>query len=311
MAATRHRRPASASSATSTSARARRPPRSCAGPRSGPGWSAWSATGRTGARCSRRDPLCVGAGARPDRGARRAAGRWPAPTGRLRRRRLVRPAAHSTARRGSPSTTTWCARVGGALALRGAVARPGATRRCASALAAWQRAARRGRVTPPRTGSAGRFTGAADGRAPGRGRAGRRADPGRRAVPGQRLHAARRPFAGSAAALVRGRAVSELRPARARSSARDRTAIVSLSPELFLRRRGRDVDRADQGHAAAHSPGNDAALRRSAKDAAENVMIVDLMRNDLGRVCVTGSVHVPARCSTSSRTPASGTSSRR
>jgi para-aminobenzoate synthetase/4-amino-4-deoxychorismate lyase len=76
-------------------------------------------------------------------------------------------------------------------------------------------------------------------------------------------------------------------------------AIASLSPELFLRRRGDTVATgpikgtiarpADPGLAAAAR----ARLQRSAKDAAEHVMIVDLMRNDLGRVCVYGSVRAP------------------
>jgi para-aminobenzoate synthetase component 1 len=39
-----------------------------------------------------------------------------------------------------------------------------------------------------------------------------------------------------------------------------------------------------------------AALDRSAKDRAENVMIVDLARNDLGRVCIPGTIDVPALC---------------
>jgi para-aminobenzoate synthetase component 1 len=67
-------------------------------------------------------------------------------------------------------------------------------------------------------------------------------------------------------------------------------AIVSASPECFLRLDGRSVEtRPIKGTAA-----DAAALARSAKDRAENLMIVDLARNDLGRVCAFGSVHVPA-----------------
>jgi para-aminobenzoate synthetase component 1 len=67
-------------------------------------------------------------------------------------------------------------------------------------------------------------------------------------------------------------------------------AVASASPELFLRRRGDLVEtRPIKGTAAT---GGDFL----AKDHAENVMIVDLMRNDLGRVCRFGSVHVSALC---------------
>lgn len=67
--------------------------------------------------------------------------------------------------------------------------------------------------------------------------------------------------------------------------------VVSLSPELFLRMQGREVTtRPIKGTAPATQ--DPALLARSAKDRAENVMIVDLMRNDLGRVCETGTVKV-------------------
>jgi para-aminobenzoate synthetase component 1 len=76
-------------------------------------------------------------------------------------------------------------------------------------------------------------------------------------------------------------------------------AIASCSPERFLQRRGDFVEaRPIKGTVAR---GNDVAgddaqrqwLASSAKDGAENVMIVDLMRNDLGRVAAIGSVRVP------------------
>jgi para-aminobenzoate synthetase/4-amino-4-deoxychorismate lyase len=71
--------------------------------------------------------------------------------------------------------------------------------------------------------------------------------------------------------------------------------IASLSPELFLRRIGRSVEtRPIKGTAPIAT--DPARLAASEKDRAENVMIVDLMRNDLGRVCEYGSVHVPELC---------------
>ena len=69
-------------------------------------------------------------------------------------------------------------------------------------------------------------------------------------------------------------------------------ALVSGSPELFLRRTGRRV-RTEPVKGTAPA-GDRGALAASAKDRAENVMIVDLMRNDLGRVCEYGCVEVGA-----------------
>jgi para-aminobenzoate synthetase/4-amino-4-deoxychorismate lyase len=76
-------------------------------------------------------------------------------------------------------------------------------------------------------------------------------------------------------------------------------AVASLSPELFLRRKDRVVvTRPIKGTHRRSARRRQAArqrarLERSAKDRAENVMIVDLMRNDLSRVCAAGSVQVP------------------
>lgn len=69
-------------------------------------------------------------------------------------------------------------------------------------------------------------------------------------------------------------------------------AIVSASPEQFLRRDGSQVQTRPIKGTAARA----ARLRTSEKDRAENVMIVDLARNDLGRVCVPGSIDVPELC---------------
>ena len=67
-------------------------------------------------------------------------------------------------------------------------------------------------------------------------------------------------------------------------------AVAGASPESFLRWDGPVVETRPIKGTAAHP----AALTRSAKDRAENVMIVDLARNDLGRVCTPGSIRVPS-----------------
>jgi para-aminobenzoate synthetase/4-amino-4-deoxychorismate lyase len=75
-----------------------------------------------------------------------------------------------------------------------------------------------------------------------------------------------------------------------------RHVVASVSPELFFRvDAGRVTTRPMKGtRPRGRWPAEDEALARdlagSAKDRAENVMIVDLLRNDLGRVCETGSV---------------------
>ena len=77
-----------------------------------------------------------------------------------------------------------------------------------------------------------------------------------------------------------------------------RYQVLSLSPELFFERRGdRVVTKPMKGTVRrGRWSGEDEELaqwlRQSTKDRAENVMIVDLLRNDLGKVSVPGTVHV-------------------
>ncbi|WSE35266.1 aminodeoxychorismate synthase component I [Amycolatopsis rhabdoformis] len=105
------------------------------------------------------------------------------------------------------------------------------------------------------------------------------------------------PFSGSAAALF-SEGVRRLSPSRSCFVSGPWGSVVSLSPELFLSRRGRRVTSVPiKGTLPRRGPaddGNALLLRRSAKDVAENVMITDLVRNDLGRVCEVGSVVVPS-----------------
>lgn len=87
--------------------------------------------------------------------------------------------------------------------------------------------------------------------------------------------------------------VARLRPAYAAFIDSPEGALVSLSPELFLRRTGDEVLTSPIKGTAPLGTDPD-ELVASAKNRAENIMIVDLMRNDLGRVSVPGSVRVPA-----------------
>jgi para-aminobenzoate synthetase component 1 len=87
-------------------------------------------------------------------------------------------------------------------------------------------------------------------------------------------------------------AVARTAPARAAFVAGRWGAVASLSPELFLRRRGETVTSSPiKGTAPRYVAPTQ--LQRSVKDVAENIMIVDLVRNDLGRVAAVGSVTTP------------------
>jgi para-aminobenzoate synthetase component 1 len=96
------------------------------------------------------------------------------------------------------------------------------------------------------------------------------------------------PFAGEPEALAQ--ALAPLRPLQPRPFLGDGWAVVSASPELFLSRRGARVrTKPIKGTRPLGAEG----LAKAEKDRAEHVMIVDLERNDLSRVCEPGSVRWP------------------
>ncbi len=86
--------------------------------------------------------------------------------------------------------------------------------------------------------------------------------------------------------------VARTAPARAAYIAGEWGAVASLSPELFLCRRG-GVVTSSPIKGTLPLDAWPSALRASPKEVAENIMIVDLVRNDLGRVAITGTVRVP------------------
>ncbi len=82
----------------------------------------------------------------------------------------------------------------------------------------------------------------------------------------------------------------------------DDWVLASASPERFLAVRNGDVETRPIKGTRRRRTGPEAdlftrdELRESAKDRAENVMIVDLLRNDLSRVCMPGTIRVPQLC---------------
>ena len=79
----------------------------------------------------------------------------------------------------------------------------------------------------------------------------------------------------------------------------DDKALLSLSPERFIKTSGQQVEAKPikgtitRGISVEEDQEQAIALMNSSKDRAENLMIVDLLRNDLGKSCEAGSIRVP------------------
>jgi para-aminobenzoate synthetase component 1 len=106
------------------------------------------------------------------------------------------------------------------------------------------------------------------------------------------------PFAGAPVELYRRLRSANPAPFAAFLAGRE-AAVLSASPERFLRLSGERVETrpikgtSGRGYTPMHDFALGDDLQASEKDRAENVMIVDLLRNDLSRVALDGSVRVP------------------
>jgi len=107
------------------------------------------------------------------------------------------------------------------------------------------------------------------------------------------------PFRGNPVSLFAGLYASQPNAYAAFINTGDH-AICSVSPELFFEQAGDRVicrpmkGTVERGRTAEEDRDRSAWLRDSAKNRAENVMIVDMVRNDLGRIAVPGTVTVPS-----------------
>lgn len=106
------------------------------------------------------------------------------------------------------------------------------------------------------------------------------------------------PFNGDAFALFT--ALQKISPAPFSAFMRlPEACVVSCSPERFIAVKGRTISTKPIKGTRKRGATDEAdetlkqALLNSEKDRAENLMIVDLMRNDLGKICEPGSIHVP------------------